>query len=89
VRTAHSDSGVHGDSGPPQRAPECARPFPLPTFPMDSAAPVGVTLAPGYCSRLDGSPLRHNPPRPYLPDLVSGRREVAGDLLDALAGVAA
>jgi len=56
---------------------------------MDSAAPVGVTLAPGYCSRLDGSPLRHNPPRPYLPDLVSGRREVAGDLLDALAGVAA
>ncbi|MST33338.1 3'(2'),5'-bisphosphate nucleotidase CysQ [Acidimicrobiaceae bacterium USS-CC1] len=56
----------------------------------DSAAPVGVALAAGlHCSRLDGSPLRYNQDRPYLPDLVICRREVAGDLLDALAEVTA
>lgn len=52
----------------------------------DSAAPVGVALAAGlHCSRLDGSPLRYNQPRPYLPDLVICRAEIAGELLAAIA----
>lgn len=37
----------------------------------DSAAPVGVALAAGLsASRLDGSRLEYNRPRPYLPDLL-------------------
>lgn len=54
----------------------------------DSAAPVGVALAAGlHCSRLDGSRLVYNQPRPYLPDLLICRPEVAGELLGALAAV--
>lgn len=52
----------------------------------DSAAPVGVALASGlHASRLDGSPLRYNQVRPYLPDLLICRPELAEPLLTALA----
>jgi 3'(2'), 5'-bisphosphate nucleotidase len=51
----------------------------------DSAAPVGVAQAAGlHASRLDGSPLRYNEPRPYLPDLLVCRPELAAPLLAAL-----
>jgi 3'(2'), 5'-bisphosphate nucleotidase len=51
----------------------------------DSAAPVGVALAAGlHASRLDGTPLRYNQPRPYLPDLLICRPDLAGRLLAAL-----
>ncbi len=53
----------------------------------DSAAPVGVALALGlHASRVDGSPLEYNQPRPYLPDLVICRPELADRIL---AGIAA
>ncbi len=52
----------------------------------DSAAPVGVARAAGlHASRLDGTPLRYNQPRPYVPDLVICTPELAGPLLAALA----
>jgi 3'(2'), 5'-bisphosphate nucleotidase len=51
----------------------------------DSAAPVGVALAAGlHASRLDGSPLRYNQPRPYVPDLLVCIPDLAGPLLAAL-----
>ena len=51
----------------------------------DSAAPVGVALAAGlHASRLDGSPLRYNRPRPYVPDLLVCIPDLAGPLLAAL-----
>lgn len=56
----------------------------------DSAAPVGVALAAGlHASRLDGSPLLYNQARPYLPDLLICRPELAEPLLGALAEVIA
>ncbi|MHB1928570.1 MAG: 3'(2'),5'-bisphosphate nucleotidase CysQ [Acidimicrobiales bacterium] len=59
-------------------------------YEWDSAAPAGVASAAGlHCSRLDGSPLRYNQERPYLPDLLICRPEVAAELLDAIAGLAA
>jgi 3'(2'), 5'-bisphosphate nucleotidase len=52
----------------------------------DSAAPVGVALAAGlHASRIDGSPLRYNQPKPYLPDLVICRPELADEVLAAIA----
>ncbi|HEX5404765.1 MAG TPA: inositol monophosphatase family protein, partial [Pseudonocardiaceae bacterium] len=52
----------------------------------DSAAPVGVASAAGLVAcRIDGSPLRYNQPRPYLPDLVICRPELAGPLLATIA----
>ncbi|GGS21071.1 inositol monophosphatase family protein [Actinokineospora fastidiosa] len=52
----------------------------------DSAAPVGVAVAAGlHASRVDGSPLRYNQPRPYLPDLLVCRPELADRLLTAWA----
>ena len=55
----------------------------------DSAAPVGVVLAAGlHASRIDGSPLRYNQERPYLPDLLVCQPELAGRLLAALQVVA-
>ena len=54
----------------------------------DSAAPVGVVAAAGlHASRIDGSPLRYNRARPYLPDLLLCRRELANDLLAAIGRV--
>jgi 3'(2'), 5'-bisphosphate nucleotidase len=51
----------------------------------DSAAPVGVALAAGlHASRIDGSPLVYNSERPYLPDLLICRTELAEPLLAAL-----
>ena len=54
----------------------------------DSAAPVGVAVSAGlHASRLDGSPLLYNQPRPYLPDLLICYPEVAEALLGALSEV--
>lgn len=54
----------------------------------DSAAPVGVALSAGlHASRLDGSPLLYNQPRPYLPDLLICYPDVAEALLRALSEV--
>jgi 3'(2'), 5'-bisphosphate nucleotidase len=51
----------------------------------DSAAPVGVAVAAGlHASRIDGSPLVYNSERPYLPDLLICRSELAEPLLAAL-----
>lgn len=51
----------------------------------DSAAPVGVVLAAGlHASRIDGSPLLYNQPKPYLPDLLICRADLAEPLLEAL-----
>jgi 3'(2'), 5'-bisphosphate nucleotidase len=51
----------------------------------DSAAPVGVAVAAGlHASRIDGSPLVYNSERPYLPDLLICRNELAEPLLAAL-----
>lgn len=56
----------------------------------DSAAPVGVALAHGlHASRVDGSPLRYNQPRPYLPDLLICRPELAEPILAAIAAATA
>lgn len=57
-------------------------------FEWDSAAPVAVARAAGlHTSRVDGSPLLYNRPDPRLPDLVVARPEVAGVVLEALAGL--
>lgn len=55
-------------------------------YEWDSCAPVGVALAAGlHCSRLDGSPLVYNQEDTYLPDLIICRKEIAGDILKAVA----
>lgn len=55
----------------------------------DSAAPVGVVLAAGLVAcRIDGSPLRYNQPRPYLPDLLISWPHLARPLLEAIAAAA-
>lgn len=55
----------------------------------DSAAPVGVLQASGFhATRIDGAPLLYNQPRPYLPDLLICRPELAEPLLDALSRLA-
>jgi 3'(2'), 5'-bisphosphate nucleotidase len=52
----------------------------------DSAAPVGVAAAAGlHTSRVDGSALTYNNDRPYLPDLLICRIELAGPILTAIA----
>jgi 3'(2'), 5'-bisphosphate nucleotidase len=52
----------------------------------DNCAPVAVALAAGlHASRADGSPLLYNQPRPYVPDLLICRSEVAQRALEALA----
>jgi 3'(2'), 5'-bisphosphate nucleotidase len=54
----------------------------------DSAAPVGVVQAAGlHASRIDGSELRYNQPRPYLPDLLICTADLAEPILAALAGM--
>jgi 3'(2'), 5'-bisphosphate nucleotidase len=51
----------------------------------DSAAPVGVALSAGlHASRIDGSELMYNQSRPYLPDLLICRSELAETILSAL-----
>ena len=52
----------------------------------DSAAPVAVCRAAGlHTSRLDGSPLVYNQAKPWLPDLLICRAEVAASVLAAIA----
>jgi 3'(2'), 5'-bisphosphate nucleotidase len=52
----------------------------------DSAAPVGVVQAAGlHASRIDGSELRYNQPRPYLPDLLICPADLAEPILAAVA----
>ena len=52
----------------------------------DSAAPVAVCRAAGvHTSRLDASPLLYNQPKPWLPDLLICRPELAATVLDAVA----
>lgn len=59
-------------------------------YEWDSAAPVGVVLAAGlHASRVDGSPLLYNQPKPYLPDLVICRADLAGRILAAIADATA
>jgi 3'(2'), 5'-bisphosphate nucleotidase len=54
----------------------------------DSAAPVAVCRAAGlHTSRLDGKPLVYNQPKPWLPDLLICRPELAGRVLEAVAAV--
>lgn len=55
-------------------------------YEWDNCAPVGVALAAGlHCSRIDGRDIVYNNPQPYMPDFVICRREIAGDVLEALA----
>jgi 3'(2'), 5'-bisphosphate nucleotidase len=54
----------------------------------DSAAPVGVVTAAGlHASRIDGTSIEYNQPRPYLPDLLICRADLAVRLLGAIAAV--
>jgi len=55
----------------------------------DVAAPAAVAAAHGFhVSRLDGSPLAFNQPRPWSPDLLLCRADLAPRFLDALAAAA-
>jgi 3'(2'), 5'-bisphosphate nucleotidase len=59
-------------------------------YEWDSAAPVAVARAAGlHTSRLDGSALAYNQPRPWLPDLLVCRPELADRLIRALADLPA
>lgn len=52
----------------------------------DSAAPIAVANACGlHTSRVDGSPFAWNQPRPWQPDLLICRRELAEPILAAIA----
>ncbi|MDR3519115.1 MAG: 3'(2'),5'-bisphosphate nucleotidase CysQ [Azospirillaceae bacterium] len=54
-------------------------------YEWDSAAPVAVALAAGlHASRLDGSPLRYNQAKPYLPDLLISHPGIAQQILAAV-----
>jgi 3'(2'), 5'-bisphosphate nucleotidase len=53
-------------------------------FEWDNCAPAAVAAAHGlHVSRTDGSPLRYNSERPWLPDLVICRPELAPAVLEA------
>ena len=55
-------------------------------YEWDNCAPAAVALAAGlHASRIDGKPLVYNCENPLLPDLLICRREIAGDLLAAIA----
>ncbi|MFJ8053202.1 3'(2'),5'-bisphosphate nucleotidase CysQ [Streptomyces luteogriseus] len=57
-------------------------------YEWDSAAPVAVAVARGlHASRIDGSPLRYNQARPWLPDLVVCHPGDRDRILAALADV--
>jgi 3'(2'), 5'-bisphosphate nucleotidase len=52
-------------------------------YEWDSAAPVGVARAAGlHVSRLDGAPLVYNREKPWLPDLLICRPELADAVLE-------
>ncbi|HEX8525894.1 3'(2'),5'-bisphosphate nucleotidase CysQ [Allosphingosinicella sp.] len=55
----------------------------------DNCAPAAVAAAAGlHVTRCDGSPLLYNQERPYIPDLLICRSELAAPLLSALADLA-
>lgn len=55
-------------------------------YEWDSAAPVAVVVRAGlHASRADGSPLIYNRPDPLLPDLLVCRKEIADEVLEAIA----
>ena len=57
-------------------------------YEWDSAAPVAVCAGAGlHTSRADGSPLRYNQARPWLPDLLICRPELAPTVLAAVVSV--
>jgi 3'(2'), 5'-bisphosphate nucleotidase len=57
-------------------------------YEWDSAAPVAVCAGAGlHTSRADGSPLTYNQPRPWLPDLLICRPELAEAVLAAVVEV--
>ncbi|PRY01833.1 3'(2'),5'-bisphosphate nucleotidase CysQ [Allonocardiopsis opalescens] len=59
-------------------------------YEWDSAAPVAVARAAGlHCSRIDGSELTYNQADVRLPDILVCRPELAGPLLQAVAGAPA
>ena len=54
-------------------------------YEWDSCAPVAVAQAAGlHTSRIDGSPLRYNEPKPYLPDVLICHPQIAPTVLDAV-----
>jgi 3'(2'), 5'-bisphosphate nucleotidase len=56
-------------------------------YEWDSAAPVAVAAAAGlHVSRLYGDPLRYNQPKPWVPDLLVCRPELAARVMEAAAG---
>ena len=57
-------------------------------YEWDSAAPVAVAMAAGlHTSRIDGSSLRYNSERPWMPDILICPVPLAGSLLDAISAV--
>lgn len=57
-------------------------------YEWDSAAPVAVAASAGlHVSRVNGSALRYNQPNPWLPDLLVCHRDLAQQVLGALAQV--
>ena len=55
-------------------------------YQWDNCAPAAVALAAGlHASRIDGAPLAYNGADPLLPDLLICRKELAGDVLAAVA----
>jgi 3'(2'), 5'-bisphosphate nucleotidase len=58
-------------------------------YEWDSAAPVAVARAAGlHTSRIDGSNLRYNGERPWMPDILICPVPLAGPLLDAISTAA-
>ncbi len=55
-------------------------------YEWDNCAPAAVALAAGlHASRIDGSPLIYNCENPLLPDLLICRKEIAAEMLSAIA----
>ena len=58
-------------------------------YEWDSAAPVAVARASGlHASRIDGSELIYNQPRPWMPDMLVCRRDLSGMLVAAIGSAA-
>jgi 3'(2'), 5'-bisphosphate nucleotidase len=59
-------------------------------FEWDNCAPAAVAIAAGlHVSRVDGTPLAYNAQKPYLPDLLVCRKELAERVLNLLAELGA